>query len=66
MLIIITAPIIHEIMAAGPATLAAVPAPNNHPEPINEFRANITAENNVILCPLILSMLFSPINCFFE
>ncbi len=37
MLIMIIAPKIHDKIAAGPATLAAVPAPNNHPEPIKEF-----------------------------
>ena len=66
MLIIMTAPIIHEIIAAGPATLAAVPAPNSHPEPINEFSASITPENNVILCRFNLSMLSLPLASSFE
>lgn len=34
------APKIQEMTAAGPAILAASPAPNSHPDPINEFRAS--------------------------
>lgn len=44
------APITQEIIADGPATRAAAPDPNNHPEPINELRANITPENKLIWC----------------
>ena len=46
----ITAPKIQDNIAAGPAILAAEPAPNNQPEPINELRASMIAENSPILC----------------
>ena len=48
-------PKIHEIIAAGPAILAAEPDPNNQPEPISELSASITAENSPILCRFIFS-----------
>ena len=62
----ITAPRIQDHTAAGPAILAAEPAPNNQPEPINELRASITAENKPILCrfnfptqsPSLLQLIF--------
>ena len=56
MLIMIIAPKIHDKIAAGPATFAAVPAPNNHPEPIKEFKASITPENSVIFWNFIFSI----------
>ena len=49
-MIITKAPITQEIIADGPATRAAAPDPNNHPEPINELRANMTPENKLIWC----------------
>ncbi len=45
----IAAPITQEIMAAGPATLAAVPEPNSQPEPIRDDSASITPEKRLIL-----------------
>lgn len=50
MAIMITAPKIHERMAAGPAIFAAEPEPNSQPEPINELSASMMAENSPILC----------------
>ena len=35
--------------------LAADPDPKSHPDPINELRASIIAENKLILCPLLFT-----------
>mgnify|MGYP006976483233 FL=1 len=59
--IMITAPKIHEIMAAGPAILAADPEPKSHPDPIKEFNASIMAENKPILCMFGFSTLQYPL-----
>ena len=54
-----TAPIIHEITAAGPATRAAAPEPNSQPEPIKELKASITPANKLIFVWRICFPLFS-------
>src|SRR5947208_15410696 len=53
MIRIITAPMIQEKMAAGPASPAAVIAPNSHPEPMIEP----TPENSRLVVPRCLGML---------
>ena len=46
-------PMIHEIMAAGPAIEDASHAPNNQPEPINEPSPSKTSCERLILLLLI-------------
>ena len=55
-------PMIHEIMAAGPAIEDASHAPNNQPEPINEPSPSKTSCERLILLlyDLILFSIITP------
>ena len=51
-------PMIHEIMAAGPAIEDASHAPNNQPEPINEPSPSKTSCERLIL--LLFDLFYFP------
>lgn len=60
---------IQDKIAAGPAIFAAEPEPKSHPDPINELRASIIAENKLILCPLFTSLpslLYKKLNLYLK